>query len=184
LRRLGSGISDLISARSMSPTGRSYCNDRMTILALNALILPMVADSSPWRWLSSPMGATERCSGAVQTPPAPRDLVLLAYACFVGKPDLYCGRIDALLARDFLQERWEFFYIPRSLPRLAHGDAAARRACGSPCHEVPGSGSAWRSEHRTPRRSTDRDRYNPPTYDTMYGGDRPALDDRGKRCTV
>jgi hypothetical protein len=25
---------------------------------------------------------------------------------------------------------------------------------------------------------------DPPAYDTMYGGDRPALDDRGKRCPV
>ena len=48
--------------------------------------------------------------------PAPRDLVLLADACFVGKPDLYCGRIDALLARDFVQERWEFFLYSSIAP--------------------------------------------------------------------
>jgi hypothetical protein len=56
--------------------------------------------------------------GGPATPfsPAPRDLVLLADACFVGKPDLYCGRIDALLARDFFQARGEVFLYSSMVP--------------------------------------------------------------------
>ena len=41
--------------------------------------------------------------------PAARDLVLLADAGFVGAPDFYVGGIDALLATDLLQARWQTF---------------------------------------------------------------------------
>ncbi len=41
--------------------------------------------------------------------PASCDLVLLPDARFIGEPDLYCSRIDALLARDRLQARGETF---------------------------------------------------------------------------
>ena len=41
--------------------------------------------------------------------PAPRGLVLLPDARFVGEPDLYRGRIDVLFARDFLQAGGELF---------------------------------------------------------------------------
>ena len=41
--------------------------------------------------------------------PASGDLVLLPDAGFVGKPDFYRGRIDALVARDLFQARGETF---------------------------------------------------------------------------
>ena len=41
--------------------------------------------------------------------PSSRDLVFLADARFVGEPDFYRGGIDAFVARDFLQARWETF---------------------------------------------------------------------------
>jgi hypothetical protein len=41
--------------------------------------------------------------------PAPGDLVLLPDAGLVGKPDLYRGRLDTLLARDLVQNRGETF---------------------------------------------------------------------------
>jgi len=48
--------------------------------------------------------------------PAPRDLVLLADAGFVGEPDLYCGRIDVLLACDLVQARGEVFLYSSIAP--------------------------------------------------------------------
>jgi hypothetical protein len=41
--------------------------------------------------------------------PAPRDLVLLADARFVGEPDFYRVRRDAPLARDLVEAGGEFF---------------------------------------------------------------------------
>jgi hypothetical protein len=41
--------------------------------------------------------------------PAPCDLVLLADPRLVAEPDLYVGGLDALLARDLVQARGEFF---------------------------------------------------------------------------
>jgi hypothetical protein len=41
--------------------------------------------------------------------PTARDLILLADARLVGEPDLYCGRFDALLARDLIQTGGETF---------------------------------------------------------------------------
>ena len=48
--------------------------------------------------------------------PAPRDLVLLPDAGFVGEPDLYCGRIDVLFARDLTQTGWELFLYSSMAP--------------------------------------------------------------------
>jgi len=41
--------------------------------------------------------------------PTARDLIFLADARLVGEPDLYRARIDAFLARDFVQAPREFF---------------------------------------------------------------------------
>ena len=41
--------------------------------------------------------------------PATGDLVLLPDPGFVGEPDLYRGRLDALLLRDLCHNRWEVF---------------------------------------------------------------------------
>jgi len=41
--------------------------------------------------------------------PAPRDLVLLADAGFIGEPDFYGSRLDAFFACDFVKERGEVF---------------------------------------------------------------------------
>jgi hypothetical protein len=41
--------------------------------------------------------------------PAPRDLVLLPDARFVGEPDFYCRRIDAFFLRDLVQAGGEVF---------------------------------------------------------------------------
>jgi len=48
--------------------------------------------------------------------PSTRDLVLLADARFIGEPDFYCGWIDALFTRDFLQARGEFFLYSSMAP--------------------------------------------------------------------
>jgi hypothetical protein len=48
--------------------------------------------------------------------PTPRDLVLLPNARFVGEPNLYCGRIEVLRARDLVQERWEVFLYSSTAP--------------------------------------------------------------------
>ena len=48
--------------------------------------------------------------------PAPRDLVLLADAGFIGEPDLYGSRLDAFLARDFVKERGEVFLYSSIAP--------------------------------------------------------------------
>ena len=48
--------------------------------------------------------------------PAPRDFVLLPDAGFVGEPDLYCGRIDVLLARDLIQTGGEVFLYSSMAP--------------------------------------------------------------------
>jgi transposase len=55
-----------------------------------------------------------RRPGARAAPgPAPRDLVLLADARFVGEPDFYLVRRDAALARDLLQAGGEFYGMAR-----------------------------------------------------------------------
>ena len=77
----------------------------------------------------------------------------------------------------------KFFYIPRRFPRLAHGDAGERRA--SIAHGPKFSAQGLLGDRdaellEDPLAKID----DPPAYDTMYGGDRPALDDRGKRCPV
>ena len=48
--------------------------------------------------------------------PSPRDLVLLPDAGFVGEPDLYCGRIDVLLARDLVQTGGKVFLYSSMAP--------------------------------------------------------------------
>ena len=55
-----------------------------------------------------------RGRGACAAPcPAPRDLVLLPDAGFVGEPDFYCGRIDVLLARDRVQTGGKVYGMAR-----------------------------------------------------------------------
>jgi hypothetical protein len=48
--------------------------------------------------------------------PTPRDLVLLANARFVCEPNLYCGRIEVLRARDLVQKGWEVFLYSSTAP--------------------------------------------------------------------
>ena len=51
--------------------------------------------------------------------PTARDLVLAADARFDGEPDLYRARIDAFLARDFVQTPREFSLLKSSIAPLA-----------------------------------------------------------------
>jgi hypothetical protein len=48
--------------------------------------------------------------------PAPRDLVLLADAGFIGEPDFYGSRLDAFFACDFVKERGEVFLYSSIAP--------------------------------------------------------------------
>jgi hypothetical protein len=55
------------------------------------------------------IGTTSRSHICQPDCPTPRNLILLPDTRFVAKPDFYCGRVDALVALDFVQPRDEFF---------------------------------------------------------------------------
>ena len=59
------------------------------------------------------------CRGPRTAPcPAPGDLVLLADAGFVGEPDLYLIEVEAFLAGDRVQTRWESFLKSSMAPSV------------------------------------------------------------------
>ena len=69
--------------------------------------------------------------------PSSRDLVFLADARVVGEPDFYRGGIDAFVARDFLQARWETYGMARPSSGVVPFARDPKRGVG---HEYRG---AW-----------------------------------------
>ena len=94
------------------------------------------------------------------------DLVLLADARLVGKPDFNRARIDVLFPRDFVRARGKLFKILDCVRSLRMMPGPRRGACDSPWPAIPGSLSrvettTWNASNICWQRSTSRQRTTP-----------------------
>ena len=116
--------------------------------------------------------------------PTPGDLVLLADAGLVGEPDLYGGRLDALLAPDLVQARGKAFFnsLDRALSLLVmtgtSRELTISHGAQFPAQCLLGDDDAEFLED--PLAEVD----DPPAHDAMHGRDRAALEYRGERGAV